>query len=616
MAAAPLLFLKDAMVTFGGTPVFAGISFQLEMGEKICLIGRNGCGKSTLMKVLAGSQQLDGGEYYLRPGVRVGYLPQDVIHGDSETVYDYVLADIKLEPGETHESKIYMADSILGHLGIKGAKLLAKMSGGKLRRAALARALIQQPEVLLLDEPTNHLDLTSIEWLESYVKSYQGGLICISHDRAFLGAISDKTYWLDRGLLRISNKGYAGFDEWSSQIMELEIQSIAKLGKKVEAENLWLQQGVTARRKRNMRRLHEAYALREQLKADKTSQNRSIQTTKLPPISTETGGKMVVEMEHVTHSFHDVDPPKVTMKDVSLRIIRGECIGVMGRNGAGKTTFLRLLTRDLKPDSGRVRIGHSVTISYFDQKRQSLDPNRTLWETLCPDGGDTVKVGEEFRHVVSYLKDFMFAANQYNSPVSSLSGGEASRLVLAKILANPGNFLILDEPTNDLDMDTLDLLQDLLSEYDGTLMIVSHDRDFVDRIATRTLIFDGDGSFDDYVGGFSDAMRAQKEQQIRDKQAARKQLADVKKPEEAAKKKLTKLSYNDKRDLELLPAAIEKLNSEIVALEATIADPMLYTNDPELFDKSVAVLDKKRHELDGSETRWLQLLEMQEGLEG
>ena len=611
MAPNPYLFLKDAMVSFGGAPLFSGISFQLEAKEKICLIGRNGCGKSTLLKVLAGITQLDGGEFYVRPGVRIGYLPQEVMHNQTDTIYEYVMSDIPIELGETHEAKKYLADMVLSSLGLRGDKPIKTLSGGKLRRTALAKALIQQPDVLLLDEPTNHLDLTSIEWLENYLKNYPGGLICISHDRAFLTAISEKTFWMDRGQLRVNNKGYQNFEEWSSQILELELQSISKLEKKVDAENLWLQQGVTARRKRNVRRLDEVFALRDQLRADKHSQKKNVEAAKLPPLSAEVAGKMVVEMLGVSHAFHDVTPPKKTITDLSLRIIRGERIGIMGRNGAGKTTFLRLLTKELTPDCGRIRIGNSVTLSYFDQKRQTLKPDATLWETLCEGGGDTVKVGEEYRHVASYLKDFMFEAKQFKSPVSSLSGGEASRLLLSKMLANPGNFMILDEPTNDLDMDTLDLLQDLLSEYKGTLLIVSHDRDFIDRIATRTLIFDGNGQIEDYIGGYSDYMNEKNASE----QQAKKEKQQKKITEQQAKKP-TKLSYNDKRDLEILPGRIEILTAEIAKLELTIADPALYCDDPDRFNRCIKELEQKKAELDKAETRWLELEEMREGLEG
>lgn len=612
----PLLFLKNALISFGGEPLFQNISFHILPQERICLIGRNGCGKSTLLKLLSGVIQPDGGECYVKPGTRIGYLPQVTVFDEAETVYDYVLQGLTLEAGETLEDKVYLADQVLEPLGLLGTKPMKRLSGGKLRRATLAKSLISKPDILLLDEPTNHLDLTSIEWLEGYLKTYSGSLVCISHDRAFLSAVSDKTFWLDRGKLRVNDKGYTDFEEWSSHILQLEMLEVQKLSKKVEAENLWLQQGVTARRKRNQQRLGEVFRLREKLHTDRNSQKKVVATAKLPPLSANQTNRMVVEMEDVCHEFYDVSPPKRTVNNVSVRIMRGERVGMVGRNGAGKTTFLRLLTGQLTPISGKMRIGNNIQISYFDQKRESLNPDATLWETLCPDGGDTVKVGEQFRHVSAYLKEFLFDSSQIQAPVSSLSGGEASRLLLARMLANPGNFLILDEPTNDLDMDTLDLLQDVLSDYNGTLLIVSHDRDFLDRIATRTLVFEGNGTVEDYIGGYSDYMAERKIQLAAEKAAAKK-----KEPSQGAAIKntsnnVTKLSYKHKRELEQLPAMLDSLTLEIEKLEAAIADPAFYSKNPEGFNKTILLLEAKKQELSEAETRWLELEEMRDRMEG
>lgn len=610
----PLLFLKNAVITFGGEPLFQDISFHIMPEERICLIGRNGCGKSTLLKVLAGEVQLDAGEYYVKPGTQIGYLPQVTTFDEADSVYDYVLQGLVLQEGESYADKTYLADQVLTPLNLIGTKPMKRLSGGKLRRATLAKALIAKPDILLLDEPTNHLDLTSIEWLESYLRSYQGSVVCISHDRAFLRAISEKTFWLDRGKLRVNGKGYQHFEEWSSHILQLEVLELQKLSKKMEAENLWLQQGVTARRKRNQQRLGEVFRLREKLQADRNNQRRVVATAKLPPLTANQTNSMVLEMEEVAHEFHDVTPPKRTLTNLSLRIMKGERVGMAGRNGAGKTTFLRLLTGALAPVSGRIRLGNNVQISYFDQKREALDPARTLWETLCPEGGDTVKVGEEFRHVSAYLKDFLFDSSQMHSPVSSLSGGEASRLLLARMLANPGNFLILDEPTNDLDMDTLDLLQDILSSYNGTLLIVSHDRDFLDRIVTRTLVFEGDGTVEDYVGGYSDYVVEQKAAQMASRQAARKkeQEHSIAAPKNTA----AKLSYKHKRELEQLPEQIERLMLEVQQLEATMDDPAFYATNPEAFNTTAGLLEEKKQLLATAEIRWLELEEMRDAVEG
>lgn len=599
------------MVSFGGEPLFSGISFQVNSGERICLIGRNGCGKSTLLKLLAGTVEPDGGERYVKPGVRIGYLPQVTEFAPDETVYDYVLGGLTLAEGEEREHKVYLADQVLQPLNLTGTKPMHRLSGGKLRRASLAKALIAEPDILLLDEPTNHLDLSSIEWLEGYLSSFSGSLICISHDRAFLSNISDKTFWMDRGKMRINDKGYRHFEEWSSQVMQLELLDLQRLGKKVEAENLWLQQGVTARRKRNQQRLGEVYRLREQLKSDSASQRKTTTSAILPPLTAGQGSKMVVEMEGVNHAFFDVEPPKQTIRNLSLRILRGEKVGIVGRNGAGKTTLLRLLTGNLQPTGGTLKLGASIQISYFDQKRASLDPNITLWETLCPDGGDTVKVGEEYRHVTAYLRDFLFDSSQIKTPVSSLSGGEASRLVLAKMLANPGNVLILDEPTNDLDMDTLDLLQDILSEYNGTLLLVSHDRDFLDRIVTRTLVFEGDGTVEDYVGGYSDYM-AERKERVKEKAVAKKKVAAPAQEKTAS----TKMSYKHKRELELLPEQLATLEKTIAALEVKMADPVLYSTNPAEFTKVVEQLEASKQALSDAELRWLELEEMRAEAEG
>jgi ATP-binding cassette subfamily F protein uup len=604
----PLLFLKNAELTFGGNPVFDKLSMQIMPEDKICLVGRNGCGKSTLFKVLASIYELDKGEFYKHPGLNVGYLPQTVTFNDRDNVYDYVLKDIKLGAGETKEDNIYRADKILNSLNLGGYKLMKRLSGGKLRRAALAKALIDNPEILLLDEPTNHLDIASIEWLEEYLSNYKGSFICISHDREFLKNISNKIFWLDRGTLKTLNKGFAEFENWSSSVMEQEEIELQKLNKKLEGENLWLQQGVTARRKRNQGRLKSLFTLREQLKNDKSNLSKATNTIKLPPLSAGQNAKLVLEMDSVCHSFTDVTPPKQTINNFSLRITRGEKIGLMGRNGAGKTTFLKLLIGELKPTSGTIRLGANLNISYSDQQREVLDPDQTLWQTLCPGGGDNITVAGEPKHVVSYLKDFLFDAAQIKSPVGSLSGGEANRLILAKILANPGNLLILDEPTNDLDMDTLDMLEDILSDYKGTLLIVSHDRDFLERIVTRTIIFEQDGSIQDYYGGYTEYKKALKLNNVK-KKSLEKTPIDI-------KKENNNFSYKFKRELELLPNQIDDLTKEINQLEQQLAGNNFYSQDPEGFNQSSKNLLAKKQTLENLEVRWLELEELRQSSNG
>lgn len=612
-----LMFLKEGMVTFGGNPIFSGVSFHLYEGDRVCLVGRNGCGKSTLLKVLVGEGEieLDAGEKFVQPGVKIGYLPQNVIFDPEDTIYNYVLKNIPLEPGETQESKYYLAEMFLLPLYLKGEKLMKQLSGGKLRRAALARALMEDPEILLLDEPTNHLDISSIEWLESYLSRYRGAILCISHDRTFLSNISTKTFWLDRGQLRIGNKGFAHFEEWSSQYYEQEAAELEKLGKQLESENLWLQQGVTARRKRNQQRLKALFTLRQKMRTEQARQDAASASAKLPPLPTHMASKMVLEMENVSHAFTDVNPPKETIRHCNFRLLRGEKVAIMGRNGAGKTTLLKLITGQLQPSAGRVKLGTNVSISYVDQKRALLDPEQNLWNFMCPEGGDMVKVGENYRHVVAYLKEFMFDSKQIMSPIGSLSGGEGNRLLLAKMLANPGNFLILDEPTNDLDMDTLDMLQEMLSDYQGTLLLVSHDRDFVERLATRTLICEGNGIIQDYIGGYEDYVALQKqrmpnEPSTKSTVSAAKSNAPTELREENPLK--GKLSYKLQREWENLPETIDKLTEEIHQLETKMADTELYTNHPEEFMKLANLLEEKKTSRSDAESRWLELDELKE----
>lgn len=601
----PLFYLKDAMVTFGGAPIFTGLDLQIMEGDKICLVGRNGSGKSTLMKLITGQLEVDSGERFVQPGTRIGHLAQAITPKVGQTVRDFVLSG--LHHNTDYDNNTYLADRVLLPLDLEADAHMDKLSGGKLRRAGLAQALISEPDILLLDEPTNHLDLTGIEWLEDFLKTYRGGLLCISHDRAFLRNISRKTFWLDRGAVRTNPRGYEDFERWSEEIIEQEERTLQKMGKKLEAENDWLRYGVSARRKRNQRRLKDLFTLRSTLRAEKSRHKTLSDGIRLPPLTPELGSKLVLEMKDVAKSFGD----KLIIRNFTTRVLRGERIGVIGPNGSGKTTFLRMVLKHLEPDSGNVRLGKNLDISYFDQKREILNPSETLWETLCPQGGDTIEVGGVPRHIVAYLKDFMFTSTQARSPVSTLSGGEANRLLLAKQLANPGNFLILDEPTNDLDMDTLDMLQEILSEFEGTLFIVSHDRDFLDRLVSRSIVFEGNGLVREYVGGYSDYMAQRQEEE----QAIRKASAPAKREGAAAvpEKNTTKLSYKLKHELEKLPERIEQLTLDIEELEVTLADVSLYSSDPETFHRASSDLERKKAELAQAEDRWLELEEMQQG---
>jgi ABC transport system ATP-binding/permease protein len=593
----PLFSFRNISLSFGQDLLFDDITAQVSARDKVCLVGRNGSGKSTLLKIMAGEIEADKGELYYGPGVKIGYLAQMPVIDEAITVYEYVLQNIKLEEGELIEHKSYLADIILEKLHLSGDKILGKLSGGKLRRADLAKVLVADPDILFLDEPTNHLDIASIEWLEEYLSGFAGGLMVVSHDRAFLRNISNRTIWLDRGKLLYNNKGYSDFERFSDEVVLIEQRELSKLGKELDKENLWLQQGVTARRKRNQQRLHGLYELREKLKSEKSRFNNLGASISLDTAALSNRAKLLIEMKDVAFSFTDVSPAKEILKPFSLSILKGETIGVMGMNGAGKSTLIKLITGDLSPTSGKIKRGNNLEFSYLDQGRSNLEMDKTLWETLCPNGGSMVFVGGKEKHVIAYLKDFLFDSKQANSNVSTLSGGQQNRLLLAMLLRNPGNFLILDEPTNDLDMDTLDMLVEILSDYQGTLLIVSHDRDFLEKLATRTIIIE-QPNVHDFAGGYYDYAASV----IASKKEAKINKAIVKK-----EKQSNKLTYKDQRELDLLPKKIEQLNIDLKALESELNEPNLYADDAERFNQLSTSIGTKRSDLETLEIQWLEL---------
>lgn len=608
MASTLLLSVQDARVSFGDKVLFEALSFNILEGQKICLVGKNGTGKTTLMNIITGHREIDDGTRWQLQGITIGYLQQDLVARPGQSVFDYIFE--QFENDADREMNRYKVEMVVEPLDLDIHAQMSTLSGGQLRRAALARALVEDPDILLLDEPTNHLDLDIIEWLEGYLKSYRGSLVCISHDRAFLTAISDKVFWLDRGMLKVCPYGFAGFEDWSNMMLEQESRELHNRQKLVEHEVEWASRSPSARRKRNVRRLQLMKEARDELKADTQAFRRMMAKVEIATIEAERSSQVVAEFRQVRKNFGD----KVILDQFNFRVMRGDRIGILGRNGTGKTTFLRLLLGELTPDAGTVKLAKTLEYSYFDQKRKDLDPDESLWTTLCPNGGDHVNVMGKMRHVVGYLKDFLFDHNTVMNPVRTLSGGQKNRLMLAKILANPGNFLILDEPTNDLDMDTLDMLEEILISYPGTLFVVSHDRDFLDQTVTKILAFEGDGRVEGYIGGYSDYLEASGRSK---KKTEEKEAAKPTAPKAETKKEKTekRLSYKLQYELENLPKKIATLEAEIESLVDTLSDPELYSKDAGAFHSQSKRLVTARDDLNVAELRWLELEEMRSALE-
>ncbi|MEO3434033.1 ATP-binding cassette domain-containing protein [Inquilinus sp. CAU 1745] len=598
---APLLALRGATVTFGGGPLFAGIDLALAAGDRACLVGRNGAGKSTLMKLLAGQVAADGGERFVQPGATIAYLEQSPDLKRWPHVGDYVRDG--LPPAARDEA--FRIDAVLEPLKLPTGKETATLSGGEARRAALARALVSDPDALLLDEPTNHLDLPTIEWLEGTLAGYRGALLMISHDRAFLTALSRRLVWLDRGRVRETAAGFDRFEEWREEVEAAEEKELHRIDRRIVSDTKWAREGISARRKRNMGRMR---ALQE-LRRDRGQRVARQGVAKLDVAEAERSGALVIEADGVSKCFERPDGTRLTVaRGFSTRIQRGDRIGVIGPNGAGKSTLVRMLTGALPPDEGSVKLGTNLEIAYFDQNRETLDPETSVRLALLPSGGDQIQVGGAYKHIASYLKDFLFDPSRMDSPVRSLSGGERNRLLLARLFARPSNLLVMDEPTNDLDMETLDLLEEVLGDYAGTLLLVSHDRDFLDRLVGSVIAVEGDGAVAEYVGGYADYAR----QRPAMAPAAEKSRPRAETP--TRPKVQTKLSYKDQRELDLLPGRIEGLTSEIAALENALADPALYGRDPKAFDMKTKRLEAAQAEIGRAEERWLELAALSEEL--
>ncbi|WOJ89200.1 ATP-binding cassette domain-containing protein [Methylocapsa polymorpha] len=604
--APPLLLLQNISLTLGGKPLLEAADLSVSAGERLCLVGRNGSGKSTLLKIAAGLLELDGGTRFMQPDANVRYLPQEPDLSAFPTAFAYVEAGL----GPTDDP--HRARTLLNELGLSGEEDPAHLSGGEARRAALARALAPEPDILLLDEPTNHLDLPAIEWLEAELKATRSALVLISHDRRFLQNLSRKTVWLDRGRTRSLNRGFAEFEAWRDSELEEEERQQHKIDRKIVAEEHWLRYGVTARRKRNQKRLGNLLTMR----TERRERPKASGEVRLVASEGALSGKLVIEAEAIEKSFGD----RIIIKDFSTRILRHDRLGIIGANGAGKTTLINLLTGALKPDKGVIRQGANLLMATLDQGRASLHPDTILKDALTGGGSDYVEINGERKHVIGYMKDFLFGPEQARTPIGRLSGGERGRLMLARALARPSNLLVLDEPTNDLDLETLDLLQEMLADYKGTLLLVSHDRDFLDRVTTSVLMSEGGGRWLEYAGGYSD-MVAQRGAGVSAAPVFSPRGIEKPKAEGAPrvdKKPAAKprLSFKEKHALEALPKRMEEQRALLAKLQSQLDDSGLYARDPAKFAAVSEAFAKAEAELQAAEEDWLELEIRREEIEG
>jgi ATP-binding cassette subfamily F protein uup len=600
--APPLLALQDIALTFGAAPLLAGAGISVSTGDRVCLVGRNGSGKSTLLKIAAGLIPPDSGRRFAQPGATIRYLPQEPDFAGFATTLEYVESGL----GDAAAADHYRASYLLEQLGLTGHEDPSRLSGGEARRAALARVLAPEPDILLLDEPTNHLDLPGIEWLEQELAGMRSGIVLISHDRRLLERISRTTVWLDRGVTRVLDQGFAHFEAWRDQVLEQEELDRHKLGRKIVMEEDWLRYGVTARRKRNVKRLGDLHALRKKHKEQRAAVGR----VKLEAAEAELSGRLVMVAEGISKSYGG----RTVVRDFSTRIIRGDRVGIVGQNGAGKTTLLNMLTGKLDPDTGEVKLGTNLAEVELDQRRETLDPTQTLSQALTGGAGDTVTVGGQNRHVVSYMKDFLFGPEQANTPVGVLSGGERGRLTLARAFARPSNLMVLDEPTNDLDLETLELLQERLADYAGTVLLVSHDRDFLDRVVTSVIATEGDGHWIEYAGGYSDMLAQRGPAKAATGVSGGRSRGS--RDDAVSKPRSRKMSFKDKHALETLPGRMAELEKEAARLTAVLADPNLYVKNPEKFAAASKALDAAQASLAGAEEQWLALEMQREQLAG
>jgi ABC transport system ATP-binding/permease protein len=574
--------LRGARLTFGGRPLFADIGFGIARGERVALVGANGSGKSSILKALAGAMDLDAGTRFIQPGLAIGILAQEPDFSGFRHLADFIGAD---------GAPAHKVASLLDRLSLDGTRQPTELSGGESRRAALARALAGDPDLLLLDEPTNHLDLPTIEWLEEMLLGFAGAMMFVSHDRVFLKRLATRVLWLDRGRLHELDDRFDKFEAWSKELIEREEREAARLDKRIATESYWYLRGVTARRSRNEGRRRRLQALRAERARRILRPGRANLASEAAPV----GGQLVIEARDIAKNFGD----RVLLRGFSTRIMRGDRIGIVGANGVGKTSLLKMLLGELPPDSGRLRHGTNLVPAYFDQRRAPLAEDATLWQTLAPDGGDSIMVRGVQKHVVGYLREFLFDERQALMAVSRLSGGERARLLLARLFAQASNLLVMDEPTNDLDLDTLDLLEEVLADYDGTVLLVSHDRDFLDRLVGSVIVMAGDGTAVEHAGGYSDLPRLAPA-----RSTPTKAPATARAPRSRT---TTRLSFNEQRALDRLPAEIDRLMAEIARSESELADPAIHRRDHAAYAEIAQRLAEAKRSLTAAEERWLEL---------
>jgi len=631
----PLLSLENVSLAFGHHPLMDHVNLQIEPQARICLVGRNGAGKSSLMKVITGEISPDDGSIWRREGLKIAYLAQEVPLNDERTVFDvvadglgdasrlitdyhHVSQELASDPSEANVNKLadlqekleaidgwsleQRVEQTLSRLVLNGDDCLSQLSGGLRRRALLARALVSEPDLLLLDEPTNHLDIDSITWIEEFLQSFNGALLFITHDRAFLQRLATSIVELDRGQISVWPGNYENYLQKREERWATEEMQNAEFDKKLAQEETWIRQGIKARRTRNEGRVRALERLRNERSQRIERQGKA----RIQMDEAEKSGKLVAEIEHINKNFDD----KVILKDFSTRIIRGDRIGIIGPNGVGKSTLIKVLLGQLPPDAGTVRLGSKLEVAYFDQQRALLDESKTVFDNVG-DGSDYVNINGQSRHVMGYLQDFLFVPERARSPVSTLSGGERNRLLLAKLFTRPANLLVMDEPTNDLDVETLELLESLLEEYQGTILLVSHDRAFLDNVVSSTIVYEGEGNWHEFVGGYQDWLRQRSSSpEIKgDLKPNKVSTPAVSKPSKPAKK----LSYNDQRELEQLPPRIEALEEELVALQGQIGAADFYQQPQEKVDAQLARLPQLEEELEHAFGRWETLDSMSQG---